>query len=216
MYPLTVYHHTDAVIICCGWNPNPPHILESDKVTFCALNYIIAISKLTLFTCRDGGCFLGENSRSGGHFCQHKQFVSWIFLPATDAVFWAEIRLRIGRTGRRTDASPHTVVFFSSYWLTATVTTLHLFGLVCLVGHFSSFCCEWGTCVDNCYRLLHISVPGGLVVRIRRSHRRGPGSIPGQGTPFYVTFCTTDREHYSVPTLTWLCEQAWPITLSWL
>ena len=23
--------------------------------------------------------------------------------------------------------------------------------------------------------------PGGLVVRIRRSHRRGPGSIPGQG-----------------------------------
>ncbi|RXN34403.1 hypothetical protein ROHU_004017 [Labeo rohita] len=27
--------------------------------------------------------------------------------------------------------------------------------------------------------------PGGLVVRIRRSHRRGPGSIPGQGTLFY-------------------------------
>ena len=27
-----------------------------------------------------------------------------------------------------------------------------------------------------------IWVPGGLVVRIRRSHRRGPGSIPGQGT----------------------------------
>ncbi|RXN36091.1 hypothetical protein ROHU_003254 [Labeo rohita] len=26
--------------------------------------------------------------------------------------------------------------------------------------------------------------PGGLVVRIRRSHRRGPGSIPGQGTLF--------------------------------
>ena len=26
--------------------------------------------------------------------------------------------------------------------------------------------------------------PGGLVVRIRRSHRRGPGSIPGQGTIF--------------------------------
>ena len=26
--------------------------------------------------------------------------------------------------------------------------------------------------------------PGGLVVRIRRSHRRGPGSIPGQGMPF--------------------------------
>lgn len=26
------------------------------------------------------------------------------------------------------------------------------------------------------------TLPGGLVVRIRRSHRRGPGSIPGQGT----------------------------------
>lgn len=26
------------------------------------------------------------------------------------------------------------------------------------------------------------SLPGGLVVRIRRSHRRGPGSIPGQGS----------------------------------
>lgn len=30
--------------------------------------------------------------------------------------------------------------------------------------------------------LLHGSgLPGGLVVRIRCSHRRGPGSIPGQG-----------------------------------
>lgn len=27
------------------------------------------------------------------------------------------------------------------------------------------------------------TLPGGLVVRIRRSHRRGPGSIPGQGSP---------------------------------
>ena len=26
------------------------------------------------------------------------------------------------------------------------------------------------------------SIPHGLVVRIRRSHRRGPGSIPGVGT----------------------------------
>ena len=30
--------------------------------------------------------------------------------------------------------------------------------------------------------------PGGLVVRIRRSHRRGPGSIPGQGKYFFVSF----------------------------
>ena len=35
---------------------------------------------------------------------------------------------------------------------------------------------RWTTKLDT--------VPGGLVVRIRRSHRRGPGSIPGQGTLF--------------------------------
>ena len=29
---------------------------------------------------------------------------------------------------------------------------------------------------------LAVCVPYGLVVRIRRSHRRGPGSIPGVGT----------------------------------
>ena len=36
-------------------------------------------------------------------------------------------------------------------------------------------------------------VPGGLVVRIRRSHRRGRGSIPRLGSVFvfisYVQFC---------------------------
>jgi hypothetical protein len=30
--------------------------------------------------------------------------------------------------------------------------------------------------------------PDGLVVRIRRSHRRGPGSIPGQGIVFPPDF----------------------------
>ena len=34
--------------------------------------------------------------------------------------------------------------------------------------------------IDHC-----TTIPGGLVVRIRRSHRRGPGSIPGQGTVFW-------------------------------
>ena len=29
--------------------------------------------------------------------------------------------------------------------------------------------------------MLHYHLPRGLVVRIRRSHRRGPGSIPGVG-----------------------------------
>ena len=37
----TVYNHMDAVIICCDWDPDPPNILESDKFTFFALNYII-------------------------------------------------------------------------------------------------------------------------------------------------------------------------------
>ena len=31
-------------------------------------------------------------------------------------------------------------------------------------------------------------LPGGLVARIRRSHRRGPGSIPGQGSMFLDLF----------------------------
>src|SRR4029434_8178152 len=31
------------------------------------------------------------------------------------------------------------------------------------------------------------SLPGSLVVRIRRSHRRGPRSIPGQGSSFLAT-----------------------------
>ncbi len=34
--------------------------------------------------------------------------------------------------------------------------------------------------------------PGGLVVRIWRSHRHGPGSIPGQGKSFFPL--TVDRE----------------------
>lgn len=36
---------------------------------------------------------------------------------------------------------------------------------------------------DSEYVLL--GLPDGLVARIRRSHRRGPGSIPGQGTVPY-------------------------------
>ena len=34
------------------------------------------------------------------------------------------------------------------------------------------------------------TLPGGLVVRIRRSHRRGPGSIPGQGKLSFSSVCT--------------------------
>ena len=58
VYPLTVSDHTDAVIMCC----DPPCILESDKVMFLALNYIIAISKwnaVCLSHVRGGRLFSG-------------------------------------------------------------------------------------------------------------------------------------------------------------
>lgn len=52
-------------------------------------------------------------------------------------------------------------------------------------------CLPWWPrgCVSVCFQeLIAVSMgptlPGGLVVRIRRSHRRGPGSIPGQGMYF--------------------------------
>ncbi len=45
-------------------------------------------------------------------------------------------------------------------------------------------------------------VPYGLVVRIRRSHRRGPGSIPGVGTKLFVE---TVRLHANSAFPTELC-----------
>ena len=39
--PWTVYNHMDAIIMCSDRDPDPPNILESDKVTFFTLNYII-------------------------------------------------------------------------------------------------------------------------------------------------------------------------------
>ena len=42
--------------------------------------------------------------------------------------------------------------------------------------------------------------PYGLVVRIRRSHRRGPGSIPGVGI-YLLLFCSTKMLHLLVPSL---------------
>ena len=34
-------NHMDAVIMCCDWDPDPLHIIESDKVTFFILYYIV-------------------------------------------------------------------------------------------------------------------------------------------------------------------------------
>ena len=42
--PRIVYKHMGAVLMCWDWDPDPPNFLESDKVTFFALNYIIVIS----------------------------------------------------------------------------------------------------------------------------------------------------------------------------
>ena len=45
----------------------------------------------------------------------------------------------------------------------------------------------------NKYTFLSMSLrefPYGLVVRIRRSHRRGPGSIPGVGIEFFLPFAS--------------------------
>ena len=40
-----------------------------------------------------------------------------------------------------------------------------------------------------CFSLTLTTLPGGLVVRIRRSHRRGRGSIPRLGKSFFVFTC---------------------------
>ena len=87
-----------------------------------------------------GCCFLWESSlksRSGGLtiaviYFQQKDSVSFI---AGDRCCFSgrNVSVRVGGTGRRTDASPVTaVVLFSSYKLpkTVTVTTLFLFGPV--------------------------------------------------------------------------------------
>ena len=39
--PLTVFTQMDAVMMCCDWDTDPPNILESDKIKFFGLNYII-------------------------------------------------------------------------------------------------------------------------------------------------------------------------------
>ena len=44
---------------------------------------------------------------------------------------------------------------------------------------------------------MSITFPGGLVVRIRRSHRRGRGSIPRQGNFFYCLVFPHSIQIYS-------------------
>ena len=56
---------------------------------------------------------------------------------------------------------------------------------------------------ESVARAVGPTLPGGLVVRIRRSHRRGPGSIPGQGSLSSSSLCTTFTSHLApfYPTL---------------
>ena len=54
--PQISYNNMDAVLVCCDWDPDPPNILESNKVTFfCSKlhNNINIISKLdAVWLCR--------------------------------------------------------------------------------------------------------------------------------------------------------------------
>ena len=72
-------------------------------------------------------------------------------------------------------------VFTESALLGGRVTSLKAQGLPQLRGKMSL---PWVARGAVPYRL-----PGGLVARIRRFHRRGPGSIPGQGITFYAEIC---------------------------
>ena len=65
----TVYNHMDALIMCSDWDIDPPNILDGDKVTFFALNYIVN-NHLQLT-----GCCL------------------------TEVVFWGKVPWSLGREG---------------------------------------------------------------------------------------------------------------------
>ena len=50
-----------------------------------------------------------------------------------------------------------------------------------------------------CHPFSQSWLPGGLVARIRRFHRRGPGSIPGQGKlEWHEEFIQTNPLWYKV------------------
>ena len=51
--PRTVYKHMDAVTMWCVCDRDPANILESDKVTFFTLNYIITQSSSVNWTLSD-------------------------------------------------------------------------------------------------------------------------------------------------------------------
>ena len=72
--PQTVYYHMDAVIMCSDWDTDPPNILESDKVAFFALHYIITRSSSVNWTLSDS-------------------------LAGTEADFWGKVHRSLGLKG---------------------------------------------------------------------------------------------------------------------
>ena len=84
--PQIVYNHMNAVIMCSGWDPDPPNILESDNVTFFKVEAV--------WLCHSRGWRLFREKftevtvwRAGGRggFFQHKHLAS--FLLVKDTVF---------------------------------------------------------------------------------------------------------------------------------
>ena len=90
MYPPSVYYHMDAVIMYCDWDSAPPCIVESDKVKYVYLNYIITQSPSVnsdhclALTCEEGCCFLGETSLK-----------SWLVSPSRRFFFSTSCQRRI-------------------------------------------------------------------------------------------------------------------------
>ena len=95
--PRIVYNHMDAVLMCHDWDPDPPNILEGDKVMFFALNYsyINAISEQdTVWLCHSWG----HRLFTGGKFTEVLQKglpLRWfIFITNTQ---WVKVFCRCQR-----------------------------------------------------------------------------------------------------------------------
>ncbi len=71
----------------------------------------------------------------------------------------------------------------------------------------------WLECCHHCNHSMRwlgsiSAFPGGLVVRIRRSHRRGRGSIPRLGIPFFPSI------HFPYWEIIFCRKSCWPVCMS--
>ena len=134
--PQTVYNHMDAVIMCWDWDPDPPNILESDKVTFFKLEAVAHSLGRRLFS---GGKFPDvsvQRADGRGDLEWVNVFCRWQMLFSGQK---CEEEL-VGQAGGQTGGQALLHIVFSSYKLpkTVTVTTLLLFGHLTL---------PWGKCL---------------------------------------------------------------------